>query len=168
VENSGSQRIHSPKKIMFRGLFEHAIDNKGRTSFPSRFRELLGDDASADRKAEDKIILTTGLDRCLVAYPKSTWDAFEERLATMSQFDPAVVKLKRIYVAPATECVIDKLGRVLIPPMLREYAKLERDLVWAGMVTTLELWAKEEWSKQSTIAREDPRAISQALKELGL
>lgn len=146
---------------MFRGLYEHAIDAKGRTSLPSRFREALGDES-------DKLIVTTGIDRCLVAYPIAEWSAFEAKLASLSQFDPAVVQLKRIYVAGATECTLDKHGRLLIPPMLREYAQIERDVVWAGMVTTIEVWAKELWVEQAAASRVDRGAIAHKLGELGL
>ncbi|MEL6545444.1 MAG: division/cell wall cluster transcriptional repressor MraZ [Myxococcota bacterium] len=146
---------------MFRGLHEHAMDAKGRTSLPSRFRELLPEE-------DDRLILTTGIDRCLVAYPIAEWQAFEGKLAALPQFDPAVVQLKRIYVAGATECSLDKHGRLLIPPMLREYANIQRDVVWAGMVTTIEVWAKESWTDQAAASRADRGAIAQKLGELGL
>ncbi len=150
---------------MFRGLYEHSIDPKGRTSLPAHFREVLAADPSGER---DSLIITTGIDRCLVAYPLQEWRAFEAKLAGLSQFDPAVVQLKRIYVAGATECPIDKHGRLLIPPMLREYAQLEGDLVWAGMVTTIEIWAKQLWSEQAAASRQDRSAVARALTGLGL
>ncbi|MEM6731029.1 MAG: division/cell wall cluster transcriptional repressor MraZ [Myxococcota bacterium] len=163
---------------MFRGLYEHTMDAKGRTSLPSRFRELLGTDSDGANGAhsddsdavsiDDRLILTTGIDRCLVAYPVAEWQAFEAKLAALPQFDPAVVQLKRIYVAGATECSIDKHGRLLIPPMLREYAAIQRDVVWAGMVTTIEVWAKEAWNDQAAASRADRGAIAQKLGELGL
>lgn len=166
---------------MFRGLYEHSIDAKGRTSIPVRFRgalRSLEDGARDDQDPQDgdgegggtheSLIITTGIDRCLVAYPVREWRAFEARLAGLSQFDPAVVQLKRIYVAGATDCPIDRHGRLLIPPMLREYAGLERELVWAGMVTTIEIWAKERWTEQVAVSRADPGAIARALTELGL
>jgi len=152
---------------MFRGLYEHTIDAKGRTSLPSIFRDALAQRADNGEDGE-RLIVTTGIDRCLVAYPVAEWRAFESRLAGLSQFDPAVVQLKRIYVAGATECNIDKHGRLLLPPMLREYAELERDLVWAGMVTTIEIWAKEHWNDQVAASRQDRQAIARALTELGL
>lgn len=146
---------------MFRGLFEHAVDAKGRTSLPSRFRDVLP-------QGDERLIITTGIDRCLVAYPLPEWQAFEDKLSSLPSFDPAVVQLKRIYVAGATECSIDKHGRLLIPPMLREYAGIERDVVWAGMVKTIEVWAKEAWTEQATASRADRGAIAQKLGELGL
>jgi MraZ protein len=154
---------------MFRGLFEHAIDAKGRTSLPSRFREVLRQHADAEEGARgDRLIVTTGIARCLVAYPPAEWNAFEARLAGLSQFDPHVVQLKRLYVAGATECALDKHSRLLIPPMLREYAGLRRDVVWAGMVTTIELWDKELWKEQTASSRGNRDAIARALTELGL
>ena len=158
---------------MFRGLYEHSIDVKGRTSLPVRFREVLQrleGEAAGDgaRVREPHLIITTGIDRCLVAYPISEWQAFEAKLAVLSQFDPAVVQLKRIYVAAATECGVDRHGRLLLPPLLREYAGLKRDLVWAGMVTTIEIWAKETWNEQASSSRTHRDDIARALTELGL
>lgn len=156
---------------MFRGLHEHTIDAKGRTSFPARLREALNnsdDVGNGETGEEDRMIITTGIDRCLVAYPIAEWRAFEARLAALPQFDPAVVQLKRIYVAGATEVSLDKHGRLLIPPMLREYAELQQHVVWAGMVTTIELWAKERWAEQVAVSRANPGAVAKALGELGL
>ncbi len=95
---------------MFRGRYEHTIDAKGRTSVPARYRDVL------DAAGERRIVLTSALDPCLVAYTASEWAAFEERLAKLPQFDRAVQKLKRIYVSGAVECEIDDVGRILVPP----------------------------------------------------
>jgi MraZ protein len=78
---------------VFRGRYEHAIDGKGRTSLPSRFREVLA------AQGESRLVITTGLDPCLVAYSMNEWIAFEERLAKLPQLDPMVANLRRIYVA---------------------------------------------------------------------
>ena len=150
---------------MFRGRYEHAIDAKGRTSLPSRFREVL---TSA---GESRLVITTGLDACLVAYPMTEWIAFEDRLARLPQFDPQVAQLRRIYVSGAVDVDIDKLGRLLIPQTLRDHAHLDRDAVWAGMGRFVELWSKERWSKmQDVAASDDVKRIEMAkrLAELGL
>lgn len=182
VESGGKwlkveQRGKSPPNLsgccMFRGLYEHSVDAKGRTMVPARFREVL----KAQRlpqcslvtdDSEEVLIMTTGIDACLVAYTPSAWNAFEAKLATLSQFDPAVVQLKRLYVAGASECVIDKQGRLLIPPMLREHASIDKEVVWTGMVTTIEVWAKDTWQKQMATSRQDKTAVLQALAGLGL
>ena len=160
-----------PKSLhaAFRGLYEHTIDPKGRTSLPSRFREVLAQLAKTTPSGpEETLIVTTGIERCLVAYPPSEWRAFEAKLAALPSFDAAVVKLKRLYVAPATECAFDRHGRLLIPPMLRDYAELNRDVVWAGMVTTIEVWSKALWHEHVEKARGDRSGILSSLTEFGL
>ncbi|HEY4119858.1 MAG TPA: division/cell wall cluster transcriptional repressor MraZ [Byssovorax sp.] len=125
---------------MFRGQFEHAIDAKGRTSFPSRFRELLS--AASDTR----VILTPALfDRCLHLYPLRAWEELEAKIAEMPQFDQNVVLFRRRYLSAAVECDIDRSGRVLVPPSLREHADLEKSVVWAGMGKTAELWSATHW-----------------------
>ena len=149
---------------MFRGRYEHAIDGKGRTSLPSRFREVL---AAA---GESRLVLTTGLDPCLVAYPMQEWLAFEERLAKLPQFDASVAMLRRIYVSGAVEVEIDKLGRMLIPQGLRDHASLGRDALWAGMGRQIELWSKDRFEalRDGALADEDKRTeMARRLAELG-
>ena len=150
---------------MFRGRYEHSIDAKGRTSVPSRFREVM------TAQGESKLVLTTGLDTCLVAYPMAEWIAFEDRLSKLPQFDAEVVTLKRIYVSGAIECDVDKVGRLLIPAALRKHAQLKRDALWAGLGRYIELWSKEtfEGLRRDVLAADDRRlAISKRLAELGL
>lgn len=150
---------------MFRGRYEHAIDGKGRTSLPSRFREVL---AGA---GDGRIVMTTGLEPCVVAYPLQEWTAFEERLARLPQFDESVAMLRRIYVSAAVDCEVDKLGRVLIPASLREHAGLKRDLLWAGMGMHVELWDKGRYEglRDGMLADPDKRqAMARRLAELGL
>lgn len=150
---------------MFRGQYEHTIDGKGRTSVPSRFREVM---ASRD---ESRLILTSGLDPCLVAYPLSEWEAFEQRLAQLPRFDKSVAMIRRIYVSSAVELEMDKLGRVLIPAALRGYAGLERGALWAGMGQHLELWSKERFDALRSTVLDDPDTrmeMAQRLAELGL
>ena len=118
-----------------------------------------------------RLVLTTGLDRCLVAYPMSEWQGFERRLAALPQFDADVVMLKRIYVSGAVDCELDKVGRILIPAALRKHAGLSRDALWAGMGSFVELWAKEEFEslRGDVLGDEERRmGIKRRLAELGL
>jgi MraZ protein len=150
---------------VFRGRYEHAIDGKGRTSLPSRFREALS--ASGDAR----IVLTSGLERCLVAYPLSGWMAFEDKLAALPQFDASVTMLRRIYVSAAVECDVDKLGRVLVPAALRKHAGLSREVLWAGMGNHVELWDRAAFDglRDEVLADPDKRdGIARRLAELGL
>ena len=150
---------------MFRGRYEHAIDAKGRTSLPSRFREVLA------ASGEARLVLTSGLDPCVVAYPMQEWIAFEDRLARLPQFDPTVAMLRRIHVSGAIECEIDKLGRLLVPQGLREHAQLGREVLWAGMGRHVELWSKERFDgmRDSVLSDETKRLeMARRLAELGL
>ncbi len=147
---------------MFRGRHEHTIDAKGRTSVPARYRDALA--AAGERR----IVVTSALDPCLVAYTPTEWTAFEERLGKLPQFDRAVQKLKRIYVSGAVECEIDDVGRILVPPSLRDHAHLKKDVLWAGSGRYAELWDKEEWTAHFETTDDERRDIATRLSELGL
>lgn len=150
---------------MFRGRYEHAIDKKGRTSLPARFREVM---AASD---ESRLILTSGLDACVVAYPLQEWMRFEARLSALPKFDASVAMIRRIYVSGAVECDLDKLGRVLIPATLRKHAGLEREALWAGMGSHVELWARDRFDALRAEVLDDEAqraAMAERLAELGL
>jgi MraZ protein len=147
---------------MFRGRHEHTIDAKGRTSVPARYRDAL------DAAGERRIVVTSSLDPCLVAYSPAQWNAFEERLGKLPQFDRAVQKLKRIYVSGAVECEIDEVGRILIPPALRDHASLKKDVLWAGSGHYAELWDRGIWHQHFETTDEERRSIAARLSELGL
>jgi MraZ protein len=147
---------------MFRGRYEHTIDAKGRTSLPARYRDVLSS------MGERRIILTSSLDPCLVAYTAPEWGAFEERLAKLPQFDRAVQKLKRIYVSGAVECEVDDSGRILVPPTLRAHAGLGKDVLWAGSGKYAELWDAEQWKRHFDTTEDERTQISARLAELGL
>jgi MraZ protein len=150
---------------VFKGRYEHAIDAKGRTSLPSRFREIL------DGRGDLRLVLVPGLDTCLTVYPHAEWTAFEERLSKLSQFDPAVMRIRRLYVSGAEDAEADKVGRVLIPQSLREHAQLTREVIWAGMGNTIEVWDKarfEAMRKEELTAPEARIEMARRLAELGL
>ncbi|HXN81598.1 MAG TPA: division/cell wall cluster transcriptional repressor MraZ [Myxococcales bacterium] len=149
--------------VSFTGVFQHAIDAKGRTSLPSRFREVLA------AQGAEKLFVTTDLfDSCLQAYAPSQWTAFTQRVAGLSQFDPAVRQLIRTFVAPAQECPVDKLGRILIPPTLRQHAGIDGEVTWAGSVDRIEVWAPARWAQSQEKARapEVQAQLAQRLHQL--
>src|SRR5713226_5251101 len=127
MESRTPPRIEEPRVVSFTGVYQHQIDAKGRTSLPSRFREVLA------AQGADKLFVTTDLfDSCLQAYAPAQWTAFTQKVAALSQFDPSVRLLVRSFVAPAQECPVDKVGRILIPPPLREHAGLADEVTWAA------------------------------------
>lgn len=148
---------------MFRGRFEHSLDAKSRVSIPSKFREVLASHF-------DERLIITNLDDCLWAYPVPEWQKFEERVAALPQFKPAVKAIQRAFVSAATECQIDRQGRILIPPTLRDYAGIERDLVFVGMTRRIEIWSVERWNKIFNESQHDLKSgtMSETLADLGL
>jgi len=146
---------------MFRGRFEHTVDSKGRVSIPAKFRDLLAE------KYDDRLILTN-FDRCLVAYPYEEWRVLEERVGSLSMVKKEVKAFQRFFISGATECPIDKLGRILIPPTLRDYAQLGRNVVFAGMLRKFEIWSKERWQEEIKRSEVDFEGIGEALAELGM
>jgi len=147
---------------LFRGRFEHTVDSKGRTSLPVRFRAIL-----SERK-DDRLVFAPGLERCVVAYPAEEWSRFESRLSAMPQFDPSVVRLKRLVVSGAVECAVDRQGRVLLPPALRSHASINRDVLWAGMVSHIELWSTAQWRRATESSPEELLRLAKALGDMGL
>ncbi len=145
---------------MFRGHFEHAIDAKGRTSLPSRFRDVL---AAAN---DLRMVITPALfDPCIHVYPMREWEELEAKVAAMPQFDPNVVAFRRRYLSAAVECDLDKQGRILVPPTLREHAGLAKDVLWAGMGKTAELWSKEKWQAAQQMSVDELQSFKTAIAE---
>ena len=146
---------------MFRGRSGHTLDAKGRIRIPSRFREIL------KRLYRDRFIITN-LDRCLIAYPLQEWEIIEEKLGELSLVRQDVKAFQRFFISGATECNFDKQGRILIPQTLREHAKLERELILAGMVKSFEIWSKPLWEEEIERAHDNFAQITTTLSELGI
>ncbi len=122
---------------MFIGEFQHAIDDKGRVTLPARFREGLG----------EAFVVTKGLDNCLWALPMEEWAALESKLKALPVTQASARAVVRFFFSGATECCLDKQGRILLPNHLREYAGLTRDVVITGAPNRVEIWAREAWEK---------------------
>ncbi len=135
--------------MLFRGHYEHTIDGKGRTSLPARFRHLLPADGA-------RLVVTPGLaDPCLDVYPMPAWEQFEAKVAGLPKWDRDTVLLRRRYVSAAVECECDGHGRLLVPQSLREHAGLSKDVLWAGVGSTMELWARERWHEAQRLGDDE-------------
>ncbi len=126
---------------MFRGSYEHAVDAKGRTALPAKFREVM----QGKYGGEGTLILIPAADGvpCLRAYPLKEWQVTEERLAAMDEFDPKVQELLRFYGGNAHDVETDKLGRLLVPQGLREKFGISKDITFVGKLKHVELWDAE-------------------------
>lgn len=145
---------------MFRGRSRHTLDSKGRLAIPARFREVL------ERAGESSVIVTNH-DHCLWAYAKKDWQVIEEKAANLPQFDEAVNTYLRYFVSGAAECPL-KQGRITIPPDLREFAGLNRELVLVGELRRFEIWDKNGWEEAFQTAKDNFAKASQSLKEMGI
>ncbi|WP_422444206.1 division/cell wall cluster transcriptional repressor MraZ [Thermoanaerobacterium sp. DL9XJH110] len=142
---------------MFMGQFQHSLDSKGRLIIPSKFRELLG----------DSFILTKGLDRCLFVYPKDEWAMLEQKLKTLPFTQKDARAFIRFFFSGAVETEIDRQGRILIPPPLREHARIDKDVVIIGVSNRAEIWSQEEWEAYSREAAVSYEEIAEKL-DLGI
>ena len=127
---------------MFRGRFEFSIDSKGRISIPSKFREILSE------KYENRLVITN-FDRGLLAFPYNEWLLLEEKTGTLNLLRRETSAFYRFFYSSATDCSIDKQGRLLIPPSLREYANLQKDVVLLGEGKCIEIFSKERWLEEA-------------------
>ena len=140
---------------MFMGEYNHTIDQKGRIIVPAKFREELG----------EEFVMTLGLDGCLFVYPNSEWETFVEQLKKLPG-NREVRQLQRYFLAGATNCELDKQGRILIPVKLREHAKLEKEVVFVGVLGKIEVWSKERWDANNDF--DDVEAMAENMSELGI
>ncbi|AOO61452.1 cell division protein MraZ [Bacillus velezensis M27] len=129
---------------MFMGEYRHTIDAKGRMIVPAKFREGLG----------EQFVLTRGLDQCLFGYPMNEWKLIEEKLKALPLTKKDARAFTRFFFSGATECELDKQGRVNIASSLLNYAKLEKECVVIGVSNRIELWSKVIW-EQYTEEQED-------------
>lgn len=130
---------------MFMGEYNHTIDQKGRLIIPSKFRELLG----------EQFVVTRGLDGCLFLFPVNEWNDYEEKLKKLPMADRNARSFSRFFTAGATLCEIDKQGRVLIPATLRKFAKIDKEVILAGLLNRIELWSKERYEEINTFDNMD-------------
>ncbi|PLR77492.1 cell division/cell wall cluster transcriptional repressor MraZ [Bacillus sp. V3-13] len=122
---------------MFMGEYHHNIDNKGRLIVPAKFRDSLG----------EMFVLTRGLDQCLFGYPISEWKLIEEKLKSLPLTKKDARAFTRFFFSGATECELDKMGRINIAAPLVHYAKLEKECVVLGVSNRIEIWGKSIWEE---------------------
>lgn len=127
---------------MFRGIAKLNLDGKGRLAVPAKYRELLS------AQCEGRLIVTADPSRCLLIYPLPEWEPIEQKLNSLSSFNPRTRSLQRLLVGNASDVELDAAGRILIPPPLREFAALEKNAVLVGQGNKFELWDEESWSRQ--------------------
>ena len=141
---------------MFLGRHSHNLDDKGRLALPARYRDEL----------RDGVVITRGFDNCLLIYPMAAWTPLAERVSALSIGDPDVRLLRRMLFANATDVLLDRQGRILVPVELRAHAGLEREAVVVGMHSFIEIWSPEGWAAQDELVERDGASIAEKLAAL--
>ncbi|MET3698086.1 division/cell wall cluster transcriptional repressor MraZ [Bacillus oleivorans] len=136
---------------MFMGEYHHNIDQKGRIIIPARFREDLG----------EAFVLTRGLDQCLFGYPEQEWKAMEDKMKGLPLTKKDARAFTRFFFSGASECEIDKQGRINIPQTLLQYAKLEKECVVVGVSSRIEIWSKPVWEEYFALSEESFSEIAE-------
>lgn len=139
--------------MMFMGEYQHSVDEKGRMIIPAKFREALG----------SSFVITRGLDQCLFVYPKDEWTILEQKLKSLPLMKSDARAFTRFFFSGATECELDKQGRVNIPNNLREHAKFDKDTIVIGVSNRVEIWSKEAWEGYSKQSEESFNEIAEKL-----
>ena len=138
------------------GEFQHTLDDKSRLAMPVKFREELG----------QSFVMTRGLDQCLFVYPKAEWEILEAKLKSLPMTRADARSFVRFFFSGASECELDKQGRVLVPAALRDYAGLSKDCVVLGVSNRVEIWGAEKWRAYADEAAESFAEIAENLVDL--
>lgn len=125
---------------MLKGEYSHNIDAKGRLIIPAKLRDDLG----------ESFVITKGMENCLYVHPTEQWKAFEEKLNDLSTTTNKNARnLAYFFQGSAVDSEIDKQGRTLIPQTLRNYANIDKEVVFIGMGKRVEIWDKEKWIEKN-------------------
>ncbi|MFP4213085.1 MAG: division/cell wall cluster transcriptional repressor MraZ [Desulfohalobiaceae bacterium] len=119
---------------MFRGHSYRSLDSKGRVMLPPEFRQYLLEQDSAEG------LMLTNFDGCVLGYPMQEWQEIEKSFNSINIFDKRIRDLQRFFISGAVEISLDRQGRILVPPHLRSYAGLDKEVVLAGVGRKFEIW----------------------------
>lgn len=140
---------------MFLGEHNHTIDDKSRIIIPSKFRSELG----------ESFIITCGFEKCLVIYPVHRWIQYTEKISKLPSTDRDVRAFTRLIYSKAQEVSLDKMGRIVIPQNLKNYASIEKEAFINGNYDTIEIWAKDVWNNYSENIEVDFEERAQKISE---
>ncbi|MCP4367954.1 MAG: division/cell wall cluster transcriptional repressor MraZ [Deltaproteobacteria bacterium] len=148
---------------MFRGSSTHTIDSKGRIIIPARFRDAI-------KAGNSSSLIVSRLDNCLMAYPIEEWHKIESNILSLAEKSNTLRRFRRTFIGGASECPCDKQDRILIPPLLRQYAGLKKNIALVGVLTHFEIWCREQWEKENMAMEKDMKneEVRKEIAGLGL
>lgn len=155
--------VHNYGENMFRGTSSHTIDSKGRVIIPSRFRDII-------RNGESDGVVISRMDGTLYAYTSEEWKKIENKILSLAEKSESMRRFRRIFIGGAFECFCDKQDRILVPPALRQYARLEKDIVLVGALDHFEIWSVESWNVEIDQLEKDSKKedVRNEIAKLGI
>jgi MraZ protein len=127
---------------MFRGATHLSLDAKSRLAVPTKHREAL------QLECAGSLVLTAHPHRCLLLYPQPAWEPIQAKMMALSSFDRQSSALQRLLVGFAEDITLDSAGRLLVSPVLRDFASLDKEVMLVGQGSHFELWNMEAWRTQ--------------------
>jgi MraZ protein len=154
---NGNPDQKAGSKTVFSGEYEHTVDGKGRLIIPARFRAELA----------ERLFVTRGLDGCLYVLTPEAWEDLSKKVANLPLAQGSARLFSRM-IFSGTECKLDKQGRILLPPPLRDHANIESEVVVIGVNSRLEIWSKKRWQEQTTKMEEESGSMAEQLASMGI
>ena len=148
---------------MFRGSSFHTIDSKGRIIIPTRFRDII-------RAGGGNGIVVSRMDKSLVSYTLEGWSKIESKILSLAEKSENMRRFRRVFIGGSFECSSDNQDRILIPPALRQYAELKKEIVLVGVLDHFEVWSRENWDKENMNMEKDMQKeeVRNEIAKLGL
>lgn len=148
---------------MFRGTSFHTIDSKGRVIIPARFRDII-------KNGDQDGVVVSRMDGTLYAYPFEEWKKIENKILSLAEKSDSMRRFRRIFIGGAFECSCDKQDRILVPPALRQYAALEKEIVLVGALDHFEIWSVESWNAEIEQLEKDSKKedVRNEIAKLGI
>lgn len=143
---------------MLIGQYSHTIDDKKRLSLPSKWKTIFG----------KKIVVTRGLDTCIFLYTTKEWGKIAEKLAQTSMGSRDARDLNRFFLSGALEVDVDSAGRILLPDYLKNFAHLDKEVIFAGLYNRAEIWNESEWEKKQIEVSSKADEVAGKLQEVGM
>lgn len=143
---------------MFIGEYTHTMDDKRRVSLPQAFREEL----------DETVVLTRGLDSCIFLFPEDAWEDIADKLSSLPFGDADSRGLNRFLLSGAREVKIDSSGRILVPDFLSDFADLDKEVVFTGVHSRIELWGSDQWQSYTEDVESQADLLAQTLGDVGM
>ncbi|MGB9598465.1 MAG: division/cell wall cluster transcriptional repressor MraZ [Minisyncoccales bacterium] len=143
---------------MFLGEYQYSIDEKKRVGLPIHFRKKIG----------KRAIITRGLDSCLFLFSQREWNLLVKKISKLPLAKSDARGFARLMLTGAMEVQFDNLGRILIPDYLKDYARLKKRVVIAGVFNRVEIWDEESWKEYKLKAEKESGDIAERLSEIGI